>query len=375
MKSLFEDSESDALRIVRRVVEEKVRKILGSSKGEDTHVPAKRMVDERNDTLARRAPTPTPPGCGTEDILNIGKILNRSYDETPTQAAERVVKERDAALAEVNHLRQIGVHDADQIRALRTKVECLNGEKIGTYLMKLRTILGATKDEDTHMAAERVVADTLRPYFSRDIVPLRRLLKATVGETIQEAVERVVAERDYTLMHLSAARDLSDKDQERAEAALKLRDEAVRERDALCTLPQDMAKALGIASYLSPEDTIETCKHHREQYTKICESRRALLNLRGRLKRALYLSPAATHDEVLAECVALVRSREAAQKERVDESTKGLEREVIEYLKKGVEGMQKEIREARLASDRKNAMLIRKLSAAGGSKKQNPGLP
>ena len=39
-------------------------------------------------------------------------------------------------------------------------------------------------------------------------------------------------------------------------------------------------------------------------------------------------------------------------------------RKILGYLKKGVAGIQKEIRDARFASDRKTAMLIRKLSAA-----------
>lgn len=172
---------------------ESVRVVLNSPYGDDVptldvHEAAQRVVAERYEARRNaRAPAPLPPGWGTEDLLNIGKILNRAYDETPTQAAERVVKERDA---------------------LRADVERLNGEKIGTYLMKLRTLLGAPKDEDTHVAVERVVAErdeALRlKSCSDEIISIREYLGSTDQEPntlgqvkrIVKSKDRAVTERD-----------------------------------------------------------------------------------------------------------------------------------------------------------------------------------
>lgn len=95
-------TERDALRT-------EVEHLRGTSIG--------KIVKERDallrevESLKVPAPPPVPPGWGTE-ALSLGTILDRAYNESPKEAAERVVKQRDSLYEELEAIRSIVKADA-----------------------------------------------------------------------------------------------------------------------------------------------------------------------------------------------------------------------------------------------------------------------
>ena len=173
-----------------------------------------KIVKER-DALQREVqslkvptPPPVPPGWGTE-ALSLGTILNREYNESPKEAAERVVKHCDSLYEELEAIRSVVKADA----------------KKKSVLEKVQKLYQSC---DEALATTRAMARALG--INAEVSLQQMLLGCeTVREDAKQGRQKLIEAHERVALVIKE-RDLLQKRNDELSKSLEV---AVRDRDAL----------------------------------------------------------------------------------------------------------------------------------------------